>query len=70
MWIVRIALNRPYTFIVVALVIILMTPIVLQRTPTDVFPNIDIPVVSIIWNYTGLPPNKWNTGSSRTSSDT
>ena len=58
MWLVRIALNRPYTFIVVALIIILMTPIVLQRTPTDVFPNIDIPVVSIIWNYTGLPPQQ------------
>jgi CzcA family heavy metal efflux pump len=58
MWIVRIALNRPYTFIVAALVIILMTPIVLQRMPTDIFPNIDIPVVSIIWNYTGLPPQQ------------
>ena len=58
MWIVRIALNRPYTFIVAALVIILMTPIVLQRTPTDIFPDIDIPVVSIIWNYTGLSPQQ------------
>src|SRR6202140_2565842 len=56
MWIVRIALTRPYTFIVVALVIVLMTPIVLQRTPTDVFPNIDIPVVSVCWNYAGLSP--------------
>jgi CzcA family heavy metal efflux pump len=56
MWIVRIALTRPYTFIVAALVIVLMTPIVLQRTPTDVFPNIDIPVVSICWNYAGLSP--------------
>jgi multidrug efflux pump subunit AcrB len=56
MWIVRIALARPYTFIVAALVIVLMTPIVLQRTPTDVFPNIDIPVVSICWNYFGLSP--------------
>ena len=56
MWIVRIALTRPYTFIVAALVIVLMTPIVLQRTPTDVFPNIDIPVVSICWNYSGLSP--------------
>ena len=56
MWIVRIALRRPYTFIVAALVIVLMTPIVLQRTPTDVFPNIDIPVVSICWNYAGLSP--------------
>jgi CzcA family heavy metal efflux pump len=56
MWIVRIALTRPYTFIVAALVIVLMSPIVLQRTPTDVFPNIDIPVVSICWNYAGLAP--------------
>jgi CzcA family heavy metal efflux pump len=56
MWIVRIALTRPYTFIVAALVIVLMTPIVLQRTPTDVFPNIDIPVVSVCWNYAGLSP--------------
>src|SRR6202140_3695793 len=56
MWIVRIALRRPYTFIVAALVIVLMSPIVLQRTPTDVFPNIDIPVVSICFNYSGLSP--------------
>ena len=56
MWIVRIALRRPYTFIVAALVIVLMTPVVLQRTPTDVFPNIDIPVVSVCWNYSGLSP--------------
>jgi CzcA family heavy metal efflux pump len=58
MWIVRIALSRPYTFIVAALVIILMTPVVLQRTPTDIFPNIDIPVISIAWNYTGLSPQQ------------
>src|SRR6266478_8747231 len=58
MWIVRIALNRPYTFIVAALVIILMTPIVLQRTPTDIFPDIDIPVISIAWNYSGLSPQQ------------
>ncbi len=56
MWIVRIALRRPYTFIVAALIIVLMTPIVLQRTPTDVFPNIDIPVVAVCWNYSGLSP--------------
>lgn len=58
MWIVRVALTRPYTFIVAALVIILMTPIVLQRTPTDVFPNIDIPVVATCWNYSGLSPQQ------------
>src|ERR1035437_3673836 len=58
MWIVRIALTRPYTFLVAALIIVLMTPIVLQRTPTDIFPNIDIPVVSVIWNYNGLSPQQ------------
>jgi CzcA family heavy metal efflux pump len=58
MWIVRIALNRPYTFIVAALVIVLMTPIVLQRTPTDIFPDIDIPVISIAWNYAGMSPQQ------------
>src|SRR5580698_4032782 len=56
MWIVRLALNRPYTFIVFALVIILISPLVITRTPTDIFPEINIPVVSIIWNYTGLSP--------------
>jgi len=56
MWIVRIALSRPYTFIVAALVIVLLTPVVLLRTPTDVFPNIDIPVVAVCWGYSGLSP--------------
>ena len=54
MWIVRLALRRPYTFVVVALVIMILGPLVIFRTPTDIFPNINIPVVSIIWNYTGL----------------
>jgi len=54
MWIVRLALRRPYTFVVLAIVIVLLTPIVLLRTPTDIFPNIAIPVVSTVWNYTGL----------------
>src|SRR5580700_4382728 len=54
MWIVRLALRRPYTFVVAALVLILLTPFVLLRTPTDIFPGIDIPVVSIIWQYVGL----------------
>ena len=58
MWIVRIALTRPYTFIVAALALLLMTPIVLQRTPTDVFPNIDIPVASVCWNYAGMSPQQ------------
>ncbi|MFT4100334.1 MAG: efflux RND transporter permease subunit [Burkholderiaceae bacterium] len=55
MWIVQVALRRPYTFIVMALMILLATPLALMRMPTDVFPDIDIPVVSIIWNYNGLP---------------
>jgi len=54
MWIVRLALNRPYTFVVVALMILLVSPEVILRTPTDIFPNINIPVVSIIWGYTGM----------------
>src|SRR5277367_5452765 len=56
MWIVRLALARPYTFIVMALVIILLTPVVLLRTPTDIFPDINIPVISLVWNFTGLEP--------------
>jgi multidrug efflux pump subunit AcrB len=54
MWIVRLALRRPYTFVVCALVLLLLTPFVLMRTPTDIFPNINIPVVSIVWQYAGL----------------
>src|SRR5262245_34886293 len=58
MWIVRLALQRPYTFIVMALVIILLTPLVLVRTPTDIFPEINIPVISLVWIYTGLEPQE------------
>jgi len=54
MWIVRLALNRPYTFIVVALLIVILGFAMVQQTPTDIFPNIDIPVISVIWNYRGL----------------
>jgi CzcA family heavy metal efflux pump len=56
MWIVRVALNRPYTFIVFALLILLVSPVVIFRTPTDIFPNINIPVVAVAWTYTGLNP--------------
>jgi multidrug efflux pump subunit AcrB len=59
MWIVRVALNRPYTFIVLALLILLVSPIVILRTPTDIFPNIDIPVISVIWTYNGLNPQEF-----------
>jgi multidrug efflux pump subunit AcrB len=54
MWIVRLALNRPYTFIVAALILFLMMPVIMLRTPTDIFPAIEIPVVSVIWQYQGL----------------
>src|SRR6266481_3977817 len=54
MWIVLLALRRPYTFIVMAMLLILLGPFVLLRTPTDIFPVINIPVVSIIWQFTGL----------------
>src|SRR3954453_2977483 len=54
MWIVRLALRRPDTFVVAALVLLLLTPFVLLRTPTDIFPSIEIPVISIIWQYAGL----------------
>ncbi|ACC75550.1 efflux RND transporter permease subunit [Paraburkholderia phymatum] len=54
MWIVNLALKRPYTFIVMAILIVLATPFVLFTTPVDVLPEINIPVVSIIWNYAGL----------------
>ena len=54
MWIVQVALRRPYTFLVMALVILLATPLVLRKMSTDIFPEIDIPVVSIVWTYSGL----------------
>ena len=54
MWIVRLALRRPYTFVVAALVLILLSPLILLRTPTDIFPSINIPVISVIWQYQGL----------------
>src|SRR5436190_10037618 len=54
MWIIRLALNRPYTFVIAALLLLLVTPFVLIKTPTDIFPSINIPVVSIIWSYNGL----------------
>ena len=54
MWIVRLALRRPYTFVVLSILLLIMGPVTILRTPTDIFPNIDIPVVSIIWQYSGL----------------
>ena len=58
MWIVRVALNRPYTFIVLALLILILSPVVIQRTPTDIFPNINIPVIAVAWQFTGLNPEE------------
>lgn len=54
MWIVRTALEKPYTFIVMAILILLSTPLAIMRTPMDVLPEINIPVVSVIWSYSGL----------------
>jgi multidrug efflux pump subunit AcrB len=59
MWIVRLALNRPYTFIVLAILILIAAPVLILRTPADIFPNIDIPVVSVAWQYTGLNPQEF-----------
>src|ERR1700726_3435323 len=57
MWIVRLALRRPYTFVVMAVLILIMGSLAIARTPTDIFPNINIPVISIIWSYNGLVPD-------------
>jgi multidrug efflux pump subunit AcrB len=56
--IVRIALTRPYTFVVMAMLIIIIGPLAALRTPVDIFPDIRIPVIAIIWSYTGLPPDQ------------
>src|SRR5918911_1648465 len=58
MWIVRVALTRPYTFIVLALLILISSPVLILRTPTDIFPNINIPVIAVAWQYTGLNPEE------------
>jgi multidrug efflux pump subunit AcrB len=58
MWIVNVVLDRPYTFIILALLILLFSPVIILRTPVDIFPNINIPVVAISWTYTGLNPEE------------
>jgi multidrug efflux pump subunit AcrB len=58
MWIVQLALRRPYTFVVMSILILVMGGVAIFRTPTDIFPNINIPVVSVIWNYNGLVPKE------------
>src|SRR5258708_9758497 len=58
MWIVRVGLRRPYTFVVLGLLILILSPIVILRTPTDIFPNVDIPVIAVAFAYTGLNPEE------------
>ena len=57
MWIVRLALRRPYTFVVVALLIVILGLVTIERMSTDIFPNVDIPVVTVIWSSTGISPD-------------
>src|SRR5271167_4993026 len=58
MWIVRLALRRPYTFVVMSLAILLLGATAIVTMPVDIFPYIDIPVVSIVWSYAGLAPDE------------
>jgi multidrug efflux pump subunit AcrB len=58
MWIVRLALRRPYTFAVVALLLMVLGPLAIVRMPVDIFPNINIPVVTMLWNYAGFSPEQ------------
>src|SRR5258707_3057307 len=61
MWIVRLALRRTYTFVVVALLIDVLGIVSINRMSTDILPNIDIPVVSVVWQYTGMPADEIET---------
>jgi multidrug efflux pump subunit AcrB len=63
MWIVKVALQRPYTFLVLAILILLMGVLAILRTATDIFPAINIPVVAAIWGYTG--DHRWCPGAHR-----
>src|SRR4051794_22755251 len=58
MWIVRLALRRPYTFVVMAMLITLLGVFAILRMPTDIFPEVDIPVISVVWQYTGMSPEE------------
>ena len=58
MWIVRLALRRPYTFVVMSLAILLIGAAAIVTMPVDIFPYIDIPVVSVVWTYGGIPPEE------------
>jgi len=57
-WLIRTALQRPYTFIVLGILIVLMGPLAILRTPVDIFPGINLPVISVIWTYNGMPPSE------------
>src|SRR5207245_3116628 len=61
MWIVRLALRRTYTFVVVALLIAVLGAVSIYRMSTDIFPNIDIPVISVVWSYYGMPADEVET---------
>src|SRR5580658_1274606 len=58
MWIVRVALRRPYTFIMLGVLIVLMGVYAILKTPTDIFPNIRIPIAAVIWRYSGILPEE------------
>src|SRR3982751_3500964 len=58
MWIVRLALRRPYTFVVMAMAIVLLGVVAILRMPTDIFPEVDIPVISVVWQYPGMSPSE------------
>ena len=58
MWIVQLALRRPYTFVIMSMLIVILGVLAIYRMPTDIFPEIDIPVVSVIWSYGGVSPEE------------
>ena len=58
MWIVQLALRRPYTFVIMAMLIVILGVMAAVRMPTDIFPEINIPVVSVIWSYGGVSPEE------------
>src|ERR1700722_16908264 len=58
MWLVRMALKRPYTFVVMSMLIVILGVVTITTMPTDIFPDIDIPVISVVWNYSGLSPEE------------
>src|ERR1044071_8756403 len=58
MWIVQLALRRPYTFVIMSMVIVILGVLAIYRMPTDIFPEIDIPIVSVIWTYGGVSPEE------------